>query len=210
MPRRRKAPPLESLITEDWKRRCALGGVTQRSHLFYIIANVGPSKEHRPLAIAYRQHAHGCRPDTAWTGYGDPPEHTILDCVQLVAILTEPDNRVAIEAEKRLAETWYTGSEYRDPEPAEIKDSPPLKFNFSGVFKPDKKPELPCASAIREFPFISTCLRLGLNTNNTHHTREGDVEEQPLGTIFRDDKMEYGMVVLEYVISESIFPHFGC
>ncbi|RYP82461.1 hypothetical protein DL770_005574 [Monosporascus sp. CRB-9-2] len=37
----------------------------------------------------------------------------------------------------------------------------------------------------------------GLNCDDTYNTRVGDVQEQPLGTVFRDDRLEYGMVVLD-------------
>jgi hypothetical protein len=56
-------------------------------------------------------------------------------------------------------------------------------------------PKLPWADGVREFPFISTCLRLGLNRNRSTHLHA--VQEQALGTIFQDDRLEYGMVVLD-------------
>jgi hypothetical protein len=175
----------------------SLAKVSQRSFLFYIIANVGPGKTHRPLAITFRQ-GQGASPGRmSVKALQDRINHVIQDCVRLVNILTEPTNRIALEAELRLAASWYQGNEYQDPERVEVQDSPQPAFNFSIYDERQERPELPWAGSIREFPFISTCLRLGLNGDDTYNTRVGDVQEQPLGTVFRDDRLEYGMVVLD-------------
>lgn len=125
-------------------------------------------------------------------------DHVIQDCVNLINILSEPSNRIALEAELSLAGAWYQGYSYRDPTRVEIPDTPQPKFNFSDAsyhVQCPEMPELPWAGGIREFPFISICLRLGLNRNSD--TRLHDVQEQSLGTVFQDDKVEYGMVVLD-------------
>ncbi|RYP42667.1 hypothetical protein DL767_000036 [Monosporascus sp. MG133] len=177
--------------------RMSLARTSQRSFLFYIIANVGPGKTHRPLAIAFRQ-GQGASPGRVnMKALQDRVNHVIQDCVRLVNILAEPTNRIALEAELCLAASWYQGNEYQDPETAEVQDSPQPAFNFSINDERQERPELPWAGSIREFPFISTCLRLSLNRDDTYNTRVGDVQEQPLGTVFRDDRLEYGMVVLD-------------
>ncbi|RYP10759.1 hypothetical protein DL764_000455 [Monosporascus ibericus] len=175
----------------------SLARISQRSFLFYIIANVGPGKTHKPLAIAFRQ-GQGASPGRVSTkALQDRVNHVIQDCVRLVNVLTEPTNRIALEAELCLAASWYQGNDYRDPERAEVQDSPQPAFNFSIYDKRQERPELSWAGRIREFPFISTCLRLSLNRDDTYNTRVGDVQEQHLGTVFRDDRLEYGMVVLD-------------
>ncbi|KAH7141552.1 hypothetical protein B0J13DRAFT_637305 [Dactylonectria estremocensis] len=57
--------------------------------------------------------------------------------------------------------------------------------------------QLPWSHDIREFPFISTCLMLGLTSDHVYRTRPHDVQAQPLATTFRDDQPEYGMVILD-------------
>ena len=64
-----------------------------------------------------------------------------------------------------------------------------------------------------EFPFISTCLRLGLHSGIGTGTRVSlnDVQEQPLGTAFRNDQLEYGMVGLDISVLDDVrYGIVGC
>ncbi|KAE8376130.1 hypothetical protein BDV26DRAFT_294362 [Aspergillus bertholletiae] len=75
------------------------------------------------------------------------------------------------------------------------------------------QPELPWYDdALSEFPFTTMCLVLGLlrdngdgdaNTTNSNRTRPGDVQLQPLSTVFRGDCTEYGLVILDISDLES-------
>ncbi|RYP49480.1 hypothetical protein DL768_004839 [Monosporascus sp. mg162] len=174
-----------------------LARISQRSFLFYIIANVGPGKTHQPLAITFRQSQGASPGQMNMKALQDRVNHVIQDCVRPVNILTEPASRIALEAELCLAARWYQGNEYKDPDRAEVQDSLQPAFNFSIYDERQERPELPWAGSIREFPFISICLRLSLNCDDTYNTRVGDVQEQSLGTVFRDDRLEYGIVVLD-------------
>lgn len=178
-----------------------------RSFLFCVVADVGsPGTEdsHRPLAVTYRQ-GHGPGP----CRYGDRSDlrvhHVVQDCARITDILTGPANRVALEAELALAVAWYRSGHHSEPGRVEIPDAPQPGYDFTKGVAPQleeqpgnaERPELPWAPGIREFPFVSSCLRLALNRDGAYGTRLGDVQEQPLGTAFRGDKLEYGMVVID-------------
>ncbi len=196
-------------------RESLIATVAPRSFLFFIIANVGapgPEGPHRPLAVTYR---HGRTPgpgrdiENEWRRV----RQVVQDCARAVDILTCPTNRVAIEAEMSLAAAEHRGGRcpeapprvqvpdlpqpsladrvfWRGPPPADPEQTPP----------PDSPPWVD-AGAIREFPFISTCLRVALtrlhDDGGGPGARVDDVQERPLATVFRDDALEYGAVVID-------------
>ncbi|KAI1118226.1 hypothetical protein F5Y14DRAFT_399676 [Nemania sp. NC0429] len=175
-------------------REEAIATTSPRSFLYYIVADVGADGSHRPLAIAFR---HGTSPDPSRL---ERVRHVLEDCVRIFEIFSEPGNRAALEAESHLAASWYRGPDYRDPDRVEIPDVPqptpkptPIP-DLTGYGVKQELPEPPWPGGMREFPFISTCLRMGLSRRGT---RLGDIQEQPLGTVFRDDRLEYGMVVFD-------------
>ncbi|KAI1366697.1 hypothetical protein F5Y08DRAFT_351128 [Xylaria arbuscula] len=166
-----------------------------RSFLYFVVANVGPGNSHRPLAITLRL-GNSCVPDPYIQNCSrERANQVVEDCVRIFDIFTEPSNRTALEAELGLAKGWYQGPDYRAPDRVEVPDIPQPLCNFDlSTPKRSELPELPWASGIREFPFISTCLRMALNRRGT---RLQHVQEQPLGTVYTGNKFEYGMVVLD-------------
>ncbi|KAJ2988176.1 hypothetical protein NUW58_g4117 [Xylaria curta] len=166
-----------------------------RSFIYYIVADVRPTNSHWPLAVTLRQ-ATSLDPNPRFAGQctEDRVRQVLEDCMRIVNILTEPSNRTALEAELGLAANWYQGPNYRAPARVEVPDRQQPGVHFSWKNSKEQVPELPWPCGIREFPFISTCLRPALNPRGT---RVGHVQEQPLGTLFRDDRLEYGMVVLD-------------
>ncbi|KAJ6123880.1 hypothetical protein N7471_011197 [Penicillium samsonianum] len=161
---------------------------TPRSFLFAVVANVGPGGASRPLAVAYRQ---GCDRTTAlW-----PPERVhrlVADTLALIELLSDPANRAPLEAERALAKDWYHSPQppFVVPDGRHKKQVPP-------------RPQLPWHDdTLSEFPFITTCLLLGLlrddsDAINSNSARPGDVQLQPLSTMFRGDCTEYGLVVID-------------
>ncbi|KAJ8130760.1 hypothetical protein O1611_g2869 [Lasiodiplodia mahajangana] len=172
----------------------SLATTSPRSFLYYVVAAIGPDKSHRPLAVAYRQGLCADPNPKTRKCTEDRVGQVIEDCMRLFNIFTEPSNRTSLEAELSLAASWYQGPDYRTPDRVEVSDLEQPDLNFSWSEKTQELPELPWQGGLREFPFISTCLRLALSRRGR---RSGQVQEQPLGTVFRDDKMEYGMVVLD-------------
>ncbi|KAL3472683.1 hypothetical protein BJX99DRAFT_249446 [Aspergillus californicus] len=185
--------------TELW-RMCP------RSFLFAIVANVGPGSESRSLAVAYRQG------DNHYTEtYFERVDHFVTETLALIEILSDPANRAPLEAEKALAQDWYWQSEAHNknrftprstvPDSVQPPWEPRIKRNGP------LRPELPWREdTLTVFPFTTTCLLLGLlgdngagNAKGTKRgrTRPGDVQLQPLSTVFLGKCLEYGLVVLD-------------
>ncbi|KAI0400577.1 hypothetical protein F4802DRAFT_477583 [Xylaria palmicola] len=176
----------------------SVSNAAPRSFLYFVVANVGPGNSHRPLAITLRR-GNSCVPDTRTRRCMEERVIQVIeDCVRIFDILTEPSNRTALEAKLSLAASWYQGPKYRAPDRVEVPDlpQPHVDLSWDSFFSPQRSelPDLPWASGIREFPFISTCLRMALNRRGT---RLQHVQEQPLGTVFTDNTLEYGMVVFD-------------
>lgn len=184
-----------------------------RSFLFAVVANVGPQGTSRPLAVAYRQ---GCDSDISPTARA---EQVVADTLALIGILSDTANRAPLEAERALAEVWYRrqsqsqqGDEAKISERPIVPDTPQPPFvvpdGRNRGQQVDSRPELPWRDdALCEFPFTTTCCLLGLlrddnadagsTGKNRNSTRPGDVQLQPLSTIFRSDCAEYGLVILD-------------
>ncbi|KAL0934821.1 uncharacterized protein CTRU02_209412 [Colletotrichum truncatum] len=181
-----------------------------RSFLFFIVADVGaPGSKggHRPLAITYRQgrgHGPGRTMENGWQRV----RQVIQDCARAVDILTMPGNRAAIEAELSMAVAEYRDGDNSEPQRVQVPDLPQPSLDnhapWGGhpkVFEQPEQLESPPwvdSSAIREFPFISLCLRLALNNEeDDSRARFDHVQERPLATIFPGNVLEYGAVVID-------------
>ncbi|KAI1172157.1 hypothetical protein F4777DRAFT_524269 [Nemania sp. FL0916] len=166
-----------------------------RSFLYYIVADVGPDSSHRPVAVALR---HGSSSDPSPKSKKctlDRVQSVLDDCMRIFDIFSEPSNRAALEAELDLAASWYRGPNYRASDRViVVPDVQQPSLNFEWNDTKQELPEPPWPGGMREFPFLSTCLRMGLTGRGT---RLGDVQEQLLGTVFSDDKLEYGVVVFD-------------
>ncbi|KAL4922567.1 hypothetical protein BDW62DRAFT_18 [Aspergillus aurantiobrunneus] len=179
-----------------------------RSFLFAVVANVGPGGASRPLAVAYRQGDNHIN-----EAYFELVDHFVADTLALTEILSDPANRAPLEAERSLAEDWYRQSQGPNEPPlyqrSSVPDSvqPPFKPWYERTDPLQRQPQLPWRDdALTEFPFTATCLLLGLLGDNGDgnakatkrtRTRPGDVQLQPLSTVFRGDCLEYGLVVLD-------------
>jgi hypothetical protein len=170
----------------------------QRSCLFVVVANVGPGGVSRTLSVAYRQHPEKYNA----RGSGTRVEHMVADTLALIAILSDPANRAPLEAEKAIAEDWYR----RSHEPP-VNERPSVPDRPQPLYVPPSKrrlrveplPALPWQDeAVRTFPFTATCVLLALlRGDHRYWTRIGDVQFQPLSTVFRGDCKEYGLIVLD-------------
>lgn len=188
-----------------------VGETSQRSFLFYIVADISLSESgdsYRPLAVAYRQ-GHGPSPGRYDTRAEVRVHHVLEDCARLASILSDPTNRAALEAEMALARSWYQGRlqhplPHRPVVPDEMQPAfSNEKWKDTRTGMPDR-PELEWSGSIREFPFTSTCLRLALNADRTYFTRPGDVQEQSLDTVFHLNNVEYGAVVLDVTDLDNV------
>ncbi|CAG9988005.1 unnamed protein product [Clonostachys byssicola] len=114
-----------------------------------------------------------------------------------------------LEAEVALARAWYQSRddqaqdeevpEYLREQRPEVPDTEqPCYSTINSREAADSQPELPWDDSPREFPFTSTCLLLGLlHDDGLNETRPGDIQLQPLDTVFRGTSLEYGMAVLD-------------
>ncbi|CAI7618667.1 unnamed protein product [Penicillium palitans] len=180
-----------------------------RSFLFSVVANVGPHGASRSLAVAYRQ---GNDKDISVSS-SERVENVVADILALIKIFSDPANRAPLEADRALAEGWYGRSqgdnEAESNERPSIPDRPQPPFVIPDGSQEEEQsqiqPELPWHDdGLSEFPFTTTCLLLALlrndgdsNATNSISTRPGDVQLQPLSTLFRADCLEYGLVVLD-------------
>jgi hypothetical protein len=198
-----------SLLRKD--RRKMPRGYTQlyklcpRSFLFAIVANVAPDGASRSLAVAYRQGN-----DANSASFPSRVSHFVADTLALIEILSDPANRAPLEAERSLAEGWYRDEVECSDRPS-VPDRPQPPFlvpeGYSWARQMHPQPQLPWdGDASREFPFITTCLLLGLLRDNgdgnaktmrNNRSRLSDVQLQPLSTVFRGDCIEYGLIVLD-------------
>lgn len=194
----------------DWEDLITTVG--PRSFLFFIVADVGapgPEGPHRPLAVTYRQ-GRGPGPGRDIENEWGRVRQVVLDCARAIDILTCPANRAAIEAERSLAAAEYRGRHRPEPQRVQVPDLPQPSLT-DPVFRygrpdgpeqtaPPESPPWVDAGAIREFPFISSCLHLALNRMDDDK-RPGaqldDIQERSLATVFRDDALEYGAVVID-------------
>ncbi|KAI1172445.1 hypothetical protein F4777DRAFT_514149 [Nemania sp. FL0916] len=118
-------------------------------------------------------------------------------CERSVTIFADPANYRAIRSELALAESYYVrdgGREYR-PEPVELPDgnrrnSPVRKRPWDH-------------SSTREFPFIAACLLQGVGFT-PRIGRTAPVSLEPLATVYRDDSIEWGMVVLDITDLDAV------
>ncbi|KAL4861963.1 hypothetical protein BDV12DRAFT_203501 [Aspergillus spectabilis] len=185
-----------------------IGVLCPRSFLFVIVANVGPGGASRSLAVAYRQGDNYIK-----QSYFERVDHLVADILAVIEILSDPANRALLEAERALAADWYRGScQVDSSERPSVPDSvqPPWVPYYKRNNGPQHQPQLPWrgGDALTEFPFTTTCLLLGLlgdngdqgkwdKANKRSRTCLGDVQLQPLSTVFRGDCNEYGLVVLD-------------
>ncbi|KAI9035018.1 uncharacterized protein KD926_004822 [Aspergillus affinis] len=198
-------------------RYTCLDTKSPRSFLFCVVANVGPCGTSRSLAVAYRQG----RDTRRERGQLPRIHHVVADILALIEVLSDPANRAPLEAESALAKIWYSQSQGDNEADMNhrpsVPDAPQPPFIVPDgkhwwqweeqVQAAQLRPELPWNyDALSKFPFTTTCLLLGLlrndcdgdtNTTNQNSVRSGDVQLQPLSTIFRADCTEYGLVVLD-------------
>jgi hypothetical protein len=175
-----------------------------RSFLFAVVANVGPGCESRPLAVAYRQGDNSIEET-----HLQRVEHFAADTLALIEILSDPANRAPLEAETVLARDWYWRTQGHDKD--QFTPRPSVPDSVQPAYVPWKeqressqpRPQLPWRDdAPTEFPFATTCLLLGLlggrgDGTQRSRTRSGDVQLQPLSTVFLGECIEYGLVVVD-------------
>jgi hypothetical protein len=158
-----------------------------QSFLFYVVANI--RGRHRPLGVVLHQ---GQRTIQVQTEPSVQGRIVILSCLRIIDIFSDPANRAMVQAEMALAAEFYSRQER-----APLVELPTLNRWALGneEFEGRRRP-WDCHS-IPEFPFILTCLLLGVSCDGRRGDTYTTARTEPLGTVYRDDSLEYGMVVLD-------------
>ncbi|OBT85729.1 hypothetical protein VE02_05221 [Pseudogymnoascus sp. 03VT05] len=158
------------------------GGPTDPySWAFFAVAQIGG--RHRPVAVV-----------STLRGYP-----LTAACHRIVTIFSDQANHRAIRAELALASGYYVrdGNREYSPQLVELPD-----FN-----RRDGNPRLRRRSwyhtNVREFPFISACLLQGVAFDAQQELARPAFPE-PLGTVYRDTSIEWGMVVVDITNLDAV------
>ncbi|KAK0668118.1 hypothetical protein QBC41DRAFT_394541 [Cercophora samala] len=179
---------MSSVFEPYWVKASSQTPAAPDALVVYIVAKLGlnGTGQHYPLAVVKRE-----------GGLID------LDAVQgrdvlsailgTVAVFSDPANHVGIESELSLADQFYQDPNNRLHR-TELSNTPAWMRRCIA-------PQWECG--VPEFPFISTCLLLGVAFD-----RERGVGlpalHAPLGTVFSDTNMEYAMAVVDITDLNSI------
>ena len=169
-------------FTPHWVEHPLQGPEGPASWVFYVISQI--DGQQRPLAVVIRQ---------AITIANFEPsrgEDITPSCLRTLKIFSDPANRVAIESEVDIATDFYRESDNLSLPTAELPDF--MKFTRSyGIHSDWNMPE---------FPFVSTCLLLGVGLPpSMSMSRSG-----PLGTVYRDKDIRHGLVVVDITDLDNI------
>ncbi|KAH7369721.1 hypothetical protein BKA65DRAFT_531522 [Rhexocercosporidium sp. MPI-PUGE-AT-0058] len=159
------------------------------SFVFFVVAQIAGRR--RPIAVvSSRGPADPEHGDEIGSLQGFP---LIAACQRIITIFSDKTNRTAIKAELSLAAGYYMrdeGHEEYRPEQVELRE------NDASDRYPRMESDSWDHTNIREFPFITACLLQGVAL----YPQESycyQAAPQPLGTVYRDISIEYGMVVID-------------
>lgn len=156
-----------------------------RSFVFYAIAKIDGT--YRQLAVA-QQLAMLSDLDGPYEGVD-----LVRSCVRVVSALAAPANRIAIQSELALAAAGYARQDLSSPRLCLLPwNSWKMDLEMDG-----RSRRMPWNKSLQRFPFLSTCLLLALSCDATHGIHYANVRNEPLGLMYSDDSLEYGMVVFD-------------
>jgi hypothetical protein len=166
------------LAEPNWVEAKRQEPVTPDSLVVFVVSKLGPGP-HYPLAVVRRE--------GGFDSLGAIQGRDVLAAIQgTIAVFSDPANHSGIQSELTLAAEFYRGAGGALP-PIELSNTPAWMREVV---------TLEGDGGLREFPFISTCLRLGVAFD---WKRGVDLPalQAPLGTVFRDTNMEYAMAVVD-------------
>jgi hypothetical protein len=166
------------------------------SWVFFAVARV--AGRHRPVAVV--------------SSVGDnEADETLIGgplaaaCQRTITIFSDPANAPAVRAELALADGFYMRStrddgggrkEYR-PDTVELPELERRQHQRALRYPPWDH------AAVPEFPFITACLLQGVGFD-ARAGRTRPARPQPLGTVYRDTSLEWGMVVFDITELEAV------
>jgi hypothetical protein len=108
-------------------------------------------------------------------------------CLQTIDVLSDPANHIAIKAELRLATNFYESSPEEHCPRTELPE--PDRNRVAAMYRD-------WDDTVTPFPFIATCLQIGVGYNPLNGFEER-VRKEPLGTFFRDNSVICGIAVVD-------------
>ncbi|KAI1333015.1 hypothetical protein F5Y16DRAFT_354591 [Xylariaceae sp. FL0255] len=151
------------------------------SWVFFAVARI--AGRHRPLAVI--------------SSVGDDIEpaeslqgHPLTACCQrITTIFSDAENHTAVRAELALASLYYSEGKVAEP-PVELPE-------FLRGQTPSPRRWRPWDhDRMHEFPFITACLLQSV-AFDAQRSRTCPALIEPLGTVYRDSSLEWGMVVID-------------
>ncbi|KAE9371641.1 hypothetical protein N431DRAFT_508367 [Stipitochalara longipes BDJ] len=174
---------MAAAFTPHWVEHPLHGPEGPKAWIIFVVTQIGG--RHRPLAVLH------CGQPYMSPSDGLQGRHIIFLCLRIIAIFSDSTNRVAIQSEIAIAADFYQDSDNLHLAPIELLEEP--------------RPILPLEWTTPEFPFVSTCLLLGVG----YWGSSGNSKPGPLGTVYRDNKLNhnYGMIVID--ITDLDFIRYG-
>ncbi|KFY05267.1 hypothetical protein O988_00130 [Pseudogymnoascus sp. VKM F-3808] len=170
-----------------------LGGPTDPySWVFFVVSQIGG--RHRPVAVVSSLTDNSNDMETQIHGYA-----LTAACHRIITIFSDKANHRAIRAELSLAAGYYVRDGTREYSP-ELVELPELNRRD---FNPTDRRRDWYHAGVREFPFISACLLQGV-AFNTQQCYAHPAFPEPLGTVYRDTSIEWGMVVIDITNLDAV------
>ncbi|KAJ3473783.1 hypothetical protein NLG97_g10135 [Lecanicillium saksenae] len=173
------------------------------SFVFYVVARVGPQGQYYSLAVASRED------NRAWGFHGID---VVNACLAVSRLLGSDENRAAIEAELALAKEFYSAEEHPVETERVLPESETWYSDFIEATQPAGQPHPRLAGDGRHrnllkpvpFPFVSTCLMLGLGYDVKSRTAHPSIVCEPLGLLLGADLDKHGIVVLDVTTPKDV------
>ena len=151
------------------------------SLVIFVVAKLGPnsSGQHYPLAVVRRE--------GGLTSLDAVQGRDVLAAIQgTIAVFSDPANHIGIQSELSLAAQFYQDPKNALPQTELSNLAPWMRQSIASE----------CDRGLREFPFISTCLMLGVAFDRERGVGL-HVLLAALGTVLRDANIEYAMAVVD-------------
>lgn len=168
-------------FTPYWRPVSAPAG--PNSWVFFVVSRIAG----RRRSVAVVSSVGDIEPEQSLQGYP-----LTACCRRVVTIFSDPANHTAIRAELNLAARHYVrdGGREHSLEPVELPEFSRTQSNTKDRTRPWDHTSVP------EFPFIAACLLQGVAFDPQLGLTQ-PARPEPLGTVYRDTSIEWGMVVVD-------------
>ncbi|KAI0810213.1 hypothetical protein GGR55DRAFT_129707 [Xylaria sp. FL0064] len=162
------------------------------SWVFFAVAQI--AGRHRPVAVVSST-GDNVEPAESLQGYP-----VAACCRRIVTMFSDAANHAAIRAELALAAHRYHGGESRHRPPTTPVELPDLRRY--GTPQPERWRPWD-HDRVSEFPFIAACLLQSV-AFDAQSGRTCRTLPEPLGTVYRDSSLEWGMVVVDITDLDAV------